>query len=77
MGNVISIDEYRSPWREVFSSDGETTSIQLYMNSRTGEVEIVQTNDDGESIRTVLTSLDASLLRSALTLISKKVDNEK
>jgi hypothetical protein len=66
MDNVIKLAEYRFPWREAFKADGADSTVQVYTNDRTGELEIVQMNDEGETIRTTLDPLDSSILRASL-----------
>lgn len=71
MGSVIRLDDFRCEWRQVISArDGEggSSSIQVHVCDRTGEVEIIQFNDEGESIRTVLSKDDASLMLAAFAL---------
>lgn len=68
MCKVINISDWRQTWREAVTLDSEHSTIQAYVNDATGEVEIVQMNDDGEVIRTTLTKVDALLLASAMTL---------
>ena len=66
MGQVIDIDAYRYPWHEVFTADGPASTLQVYVNVRTGEVEVVQMNDDGEVIRTPIDSINAAIMSAAL-----------
>lgn len=67
MGDVIKLDSFKQPWREVLALDSESSSLQVYVNDRTGDVEIVQMNDDGKAIRTQLSRADVALLYTALT----------
>ncbi len=66
MGELIKLDDFRYPWKEVMTLDSESSTLQVYVNESTGEAEIVQMNDDGEAIRTQLTAVDAQLLAAAL-----------
>lgn len=68
MGEVIQLDAFRYPWRELVTLDGSASTLQVYVNTQTGEVEIVQMNDEGELMRTVIASDDAALLAAALFL---------
>jgi len=63
MGTVINLRDYKDDWKEVFTTDGPNTTLQVYVNTRTGEAEIVQMNDEGEAIRTTL-DYDAALVLS-------------
>jgi hypothetical protein len=65
--NVVKISDYQHPWKEVFTADCTSSTLQIYVNERTGECEIVQMNDEGEAIRTQLTNADRSLLAEVLT----------
>lgn len=66
--NVIQISNFFNSWKEVCAFDAETSTLQFYVNKRTGEIEVVQMNDDGEVIRTQLSSHDSDILREVLSL---------
>ena len=68
MGEVIKLRDYQNPWKEVMTIDGETSTLQVYVNQQTGEAEVFQMNDDGEAIRTQLDPVDAALLGAALAM---------
>jgi hypothetical protein len=63
---IIVLDHHRYPWTELLSLHGAGSTLQVHMNSLTGEVEFTQMNDEGEAIRTSLTRAQADSLRSAL-----------
>lgn len=66
--NLIRISDYLDDgWEEAFSTDGPNSSFQVFVNRKTGEVEFVQMNDDGECIRTTLSAADAIIMGSILT----------
>jgi len=65
--NVVWLRDYRNEWKEVFTTDGPDSTLQVYVNRRTGEAEIVQQNDDNETIRTTIDIADAQLLIAALS----------
>jgi hypothetical protein len=70
MGEVINLDLFRAPWKEVLSTDdcnGGPSTLQVYVNQRTGQVEVVQMNDDYEAIRTTLSASDVSYLAEVLS----------
>lgn len=69
--NVISLDDYFT-WSEIFSHDGENSGIQLFANDHTGEVEIVQVNNEGEACRICISTPDVDLLIEALLRVRKK-----
>lgn len=54
MSNVMKISDYIGKWREVYSHEDKINGTMLvaYVNDRTKELDIVQTNSDGESITT-------------------------
>ena len=62
MGTLIRLDDYKYPWKEVFSLDGAASTLQVYVNEQTGEAEVVQMNDDGEAIRTEVPAADVDTL---------------
>jgi len=68
MGDIINLDTYRDSCDQIFEHDDadDRSTIYVYRDRRSGEIEIVQINDDGEAIRTVMTSIEASLLARAL-----------
>ena len=73
MSNVIQLSDYRDDgWKEVFTTDGPSSTLQVYLNGKTGEAEVVQQNDDNETIRTPLSAIDAQLLVNALALVNKR-----
>lgn len=67
MGEVIRLR--RAPhWEEALSIDSHVSTLQLYvLKEGEGQAEIVQLNDDGESIRTTLSAQDVDDLIEALT----------
>ena len=67
MGKLYHLDDYRFPYREVLSVDRGSSSLQAFVNDRTGEVEVVQANAEGEAITTVLTADDLARMLSALS----------
>ena len=71
MGDLIKLEDYKFPWREVFASDGPASTLQIYVNDHTGEAEIVQMNDDDMSIRTCVDAEDAAQIAVVLTAIKK------
>lgn len=86
---IVVLSEYRrareahvpepEPWVEIFSADGMCSTLQVYSNPSEREVEIVQLNDDDESIRTLLSTDEAHELLLALQNLGlkHKTDKEK
>lgn len=72
MGELIKLSDYVNPWKEVLTIDGECSTLQIYVNQLTGEAEVVQMNDDGETIRTLLNKVDALLLAGTLAYKERK-----
>lgn len=66
MGELIVLDDYRQQWREALKVHTDASTLSLFVNARTGEAEIVQTNDEGESISTSISSDIVELFREAL-----------
>jgi hypothetical protein len=73
MSNVIRLSDYKDDgWEEVYTTDGPNSTLQVYVNRKTGETEVVQQNDDNETIRTPLSFEDAVMLLSAVSLALEK-----
>jgi len=72
MGTVINLRDYQDEWKEVFRTDGPNSTLQVYVNKRTGAAEVVQQNDDGETIRTPLDFADTVMLLSTVSLALEK-----
>lgn len=74
MGEVIKFDLYRTQWKEVISTDdcnGGPSTLQAYVDERTGQVEIVQMNDEYEAIRTTLSAADVRQLTEIFSRLNK------
>lgn len=72
MGTLIRLDDYRYPWREALTIKSAQTTLQVYVNDETGEVELAQMNDEGEAIRTALDPIEASLLLATLQTLKRR-----
>jgi len=66
MGDLIRLSDHLNPWREVLTLDGIASTLQIYVNNVTGEIDIVQMNDECEAIRTVISAKDAQALVKAI-----------
>jgi len=53
-------------WHEIFRLDGKRTSLAIFEETTTGTLDVVQTNDEGESITTRLESGFVTELISSL-----------
>ena len=73
MGQLIRLSDHFANWKQVFSHDGENATVQVYVNDATGEVEIVQMNDEGESWRTCLSTVDSVALVESLKKAHAKI----
>jgi hypothetical protein len=73
MGKVIKLSDYVMNWRQIFATDSDNSTLQIYVNERTGEFEIVQMNDDGEVIRTCLSTVESVGLSQTMTAAHKKL----
>lgn len=65
MGDLIQLFDVRSEWKEIFKHEDDYASLHVYVDERTGDVEIFQLTDD-KSNRTVLPAPAARLLIDAL-----------
>lgn len=72
MGDVINMFARRSDWREVFKYSDDYTSMHVFVDERTGEVEVFQINDDNKSNRTVLPAPVARMFLETLEGFLKK-----
>lgn len=68
MGDVINLEDRRfsSSWREVFTVQDDYNELHVYVDDRTGEVEVFQVNVDCKANRTVLSASQAKALVEAL-----------
>lgn len=73
MGEVIRFSDHLYKWKQVFAIDAENATLQVYVNEGTGEVEVVQMNDDGKSIRTCLSTVDSVSLSESLSRAHARV----
>jgi len=56
--NVISLEDYLYSWESVFRIDDPVngSTLSIYVNTSSRQFDVVQTNDEGESITTHLTA---------------------
>jgi hypothetical protein len=75
MGELINLADHRYPWKEIYSMDSDASTVQVHANRSTGEIDIVQMNDDDKVIRSTLSRTDVTNLVRALvgTLAQTKV----
>lgn len=66
--NVVHMDDYMNNWREVHRVTDEVngTMLTIHVNRYTKQFDIVQTNDDGESITTHMSALTGGAFLKAL-----------
>jgi len=74
VNNVVQMKNYQwaDHWQETYSHDGENGTLQAHVNSKTGELEIVQMNDDGECYRSCLSAQEAKDLLQSLEAALRK-----
>lgn len=72
--NVINISDYRDVWKEIFVNV-DHADLHVFMNHRSGEVEIFQMCD-GKGIRTCLSTVESialiEALKAGLTAVTAK-----
>ncbi len=73
MGDIIRLADHLYPWKQIFACEGECSTLQVYVNEGTGELEVVQMNDDNEAIRTCLTTVDSVALGTVIARAHQKV----
>lgn len=76
MGKLIRLADHIYNWRQVYAHDGEQTTLQVYVNEGTGELEIVQMNDEGEAVRTCLSTVDSVGLVESLKMAHMRVGSK-
>lgn len=59
MGDLLKLENFKYLWHEVATIDNDTSTLQVYVNKASGELEFVQQNDEGEAIRTVVSVGDS------------------
>lgn len=70
--NIVNMNDYKYPWKEELCVDTDYSSCHVYTNSKTGQIEVVQMNDDGKSNRTIFSILETEILRDILNRIGAK-----
>ncbi len=73
MGDLIRLADHIYPWKQVYAIDSANSTLQIYMNEGTGELEVVQMNDEGEAIRTCLSTCDSITLASTFAHAHQKI----
>ena len=72
MGDVINLAAYVDGWKLLFEKDDGCSVLQVFVNVCSGDVEVVQVTDEGESIRSCLTPYDLGRLMSSINASSTK-----
>lgn len=72
MSNVVRLFDTGEEWKQVFSHDGEYSTLQVYVNNISGELEVVQMNDEGEAIRTCLSLANSLEFNNSLMISLKR-----
>lgn len=62
--NVYRLSDYRDEWKEIFYRDDGYTELHVFVNDKTGELEIFQMAD-GQGRRSCLSTVDAVALVEA------------
>lgn len=66
--NVVHMDDFMNNWRQVYRVDDPVncTTLTIHVNKYTKQFDVVQTNDDGESITTHMSALTGAAFLSAV-----------
>lgn len=72
MGDLIRLADHTETWKRVFELHGASASLQVFVDRSTGDVDIVQVNDEGESITSHLSSPDVESLLSCMNQNQRK-----
>lgn len=68
MGDVLKMSDYKDKWKMVFSSEDEITTLKIYRHVDTGEIDIVQLNDN----KSIMTSLDETCARILCDVLNNR-----
>lgn len=70
MNNIVYLSDRIGKWSESFRHHDVVngTMISVWLNDTTKDIDVVQTNDDGEAITTHLSGDHAALFVSMLAL---------
>lgn len=77
MADIVNLSDFKRlqaakafsakyPWHEVYTIDDAHSALQIYVNEQSGDVEIVQADDDGKIVRTTLFAKEVPGLVQAL-----------
>ncbi len=72
MGDLIRLDDHRHSWKEVFRHVGEHSSLHVYVDPISGEIEVFQLNSENEGVRTCLPATESTGLSEALSSVTRK-----
>lgn len=66
--NVVHMDDFMNNWRQVYRVDDPVncTTLTIHVNKYTKQFDVVQTNDDGESITTHMSALTGAAFLNAI-----------
>lgn len=66
--NVVHMDNFMNNWREVHRVDDPVngTTLTIHVNKYTKQFDVVQTNDEGESITTHMSALTGAAFLNAV-----------
>jgi hypothetical protein len=70
--DVYRLSDYRDEWREIFYRDDGYTELHIFVNRRTGELEIFQMAD-GQGRRSCLSTVDSAALTETLKVVIDRV----
>ena len=66
--NVVHMDDFMNNWRQVYRVDDSLngSTLTIHVNKYTKQFDVIQTNDDGESITTHMSALTGAAFLSAV-----------
>ena len=73
MGEVIRLSDYHYPWTKIFADDSGDSTLEIYTNTGTGQLEVLIYNDEGECCRKVLTTVESVNLYRVIGEAHRKV----
>lgn len=68
MGDLIQLNDFRPKWKKALTLTKNGVTLHVYVDLDTGQVDLVQVNEEGEALRTELSLDDSVLLRACLVV---------
>jgi len=67
MGKLLHISDYVSDWERLYIDDSGDTTLAIYVDTKTGRLDVSMYNDDGDVVRKELTTVESAVVINALS----------